>query len=334
MAQMNRLHPSAAVAGLLVPQVQEVPFKKYLGSETNYGTMGKDAIYITSVTNINSETSVGQQWGSNLAKQSYTLGQVSAPYYRIEAYVEWDAQEQAKFEELSNGVALPDFLENLAKQGINQRRHEAILHGFDGATGLNQGILANATTSNLPADSKSKQTITAYDPAELQAFLVGVVRSAMDASYGMLKPVVIASSSRIVNYIQSAIVPLMNSQMPGAGVDTIGGLVGRVTNLLGAGPVEFIADNTLEASDSTGSDKIVFIAPGLSEQDAQGSDSKNLVGKFNSIRFNTWADKAEGIMRWEGSPALGVFGAKYTFKTTPGMTLRSEAVRVVTAKYA
>lgn len=331
MAMMARLHPSAALPGLLVPQVQEVPFEKYIGNATNFGSMSKEAIYLTSVTNINSETQVGQQWGSQLAKQSYTLGQISAPFYRIEAYLEWNVAEQAKFEELSNGVALPDFLENLAEQGINQRIHEGILYGFDPATDLSQGILANATTSALPADSDQHSTITGYNVAELQAFIAQIIRETMNASYGMLRPVTIASSSRIINYLLTAIVPLTESQLPGGGVDTVAGLASRVMTWIGAGNIEFIRDETLEGSTS---DKIVFIARGMDAQQDAAAKSQNLVGKFNSITYNTWFDEAEGLMKFDALPSLGVYGKKLTYKMTPGITLRSEAVRVVTAKYA
>lgn len=331
MAMMARLHPSAALPGLLVPQTQEVPFEKYIGNATNYGSMSKEAIYLTSVTNINSEAQVGQQWGSQFAKQSYTLGQISAPFYRIEAYLEWNVAEQAKFEELSNGVALPDFLENLAEQGINQRIHEGILYGFDPATDLNQGILANATLSEMPADSKGNKTITSYNTAELQAFLSGIVRDVMNASYGMLRPTTIASSSRVINYLLTAIVPLTESQQVGAGVDTTAGLMNRVLSWVGAGFVDFIRDETLESADG---DKIVFIARGMDQQHDIASRSQNIVGMFNSITFNTWFDEAEGLMKFDALPSLGVYGRKLTYKMTPGITLRSEAVRIVTAQYA
>lgn len=331
MAMMARLHPSAALPGLLVPQVQEVPFEKYIGNATNYGSMSKEAIYLTSVTNINSETQVGQQWGSQLAKQSYTLGQISAPFYRIDAFVEWNVVEQAKFEELSNGVALLDFLENLAAQGINQRIHEGILYGFDQTADLNQGILANATLTAMPQDSEGNDSLTSYNVGELQAFLTLIIREVMNASYGMLKPVTIASSSRVINYINTAIVPLTQSQLPGSGVDTAAGLLGRTLTWLGAGAVEFVQDNTLEGSTS---DKIVFIARGMDVQDGGGQKSMNLAGKLNSINFNTWFDEAEGLQNWDAMPSMGVFAKKLTYKMTPGITLRNEAVRVVTAKYA
>lgn len=334
MAQMTRISPSVVIPGLLVPNVQQVPFEKYVGHKTNYGSLGKEQAYITIVSNINSETQVGQQWGSQMAKQTYTLGQLGVPYYRVEAYVEYNVDEQAKFEELSNGVALPDFLENLAKQGINQRRHQAILYGFDSSNGLNQGILANATQLNLPADSNNKQKLTEYDPMEMQSFLSLVVRRAMDTTYGMAKPCVIASSQRVINYLSSTIIPLVNSQKDGAGVDTIRGLFNRVVSeWLGVGAVEFVADATLEGTAAGGKDRIVFIAPGLDTQTSEDVEGVNLVGQLNSINYNTWYDSAEGLMRFDAPPSMGTYGCKYTMKLTPGVTLRSEAVQVVDIAY-
>ena len=334
MAQMLRLNPHIAIPGIIIPNVQEVPFSKYIGHKTNLGNLAVEQAYITMINNINSETSVGQQWGNDLNKQSYTMGQISAPFYRIEAYVEYNVDEQAKFEALSNGIALPDFLENLAKQGINQRRHQSLLFGFDTATGLYQGILANATQKTLPPDSNSKSTLLEYDVAELNAFLGSLAREVMNATYGMAKPVVIASSSRLINYIRTAIVPLTQSQKDGAGVDTVAGTTGRIlTEWLGVGNVEFISDALLQ--DDTSGDTIVFIAPGLDGQvNVPAEDSQNLAGRFNSINYNTWYDGAEGLMRFEAVPTLGTFGAKYTYKMTPGVTLRSEAVVKCKIRYS
>lgn len=330
MAILSRLQPSVAVNGLLVPQVQDVPFLEYIGHSTNFGNGATDAAYIASITNINGEAIVGQQWGQEKAKSSYTLGQIQAPFYRVEAYIEWNVNEQARFEALSGGVALPDFLRNLATQAINQRAHEGILYGFDPATDLSQGILANATISNLPQDSAGADTLTTYNMAELQVFLAEIIRSVRNASFGMLVPTKIASSSRVINYLLSAIVPLTESQKEGAGVDTPAGMLNRVLNWLGAGQVKFIEDNTLQ--DDTNGDKIVFVSTGLDKQ-ISTQDSQNLVGQFNSVNYNTWYDRGQGLVNHPGVMDKGVYSELLEFKMTPGVTLRKEAVRVVTAKY-
>lgn len=334
MAQLTRLYPSAAVPGILTPQVQDVDFKKYVGKETNFGTLDKNAVYITSVTNINSTAEITQQWQTEFTNQTYTLGQIKAPVYMIKASLRFNEQEQRQFESVANGVALPDFLENLAKQAINQRRHEGVLYGFDPATDLNQGILANATESNLPADSAGNTSITSYNAAELQAFLASIIRDVMNASYGMLRPVVIASSPRVINYLHSVVVSLTESQQKGAGIDVISGLLGRVMDWLGAGKVEFIQDVTLQ--DDTNGDKIVFVARGMDEQseNVSDADSQNLVGTHNSIKFNTWVDKGEGLKVYPYPVMGGTYMKDLWIRMTPGITLRSEAVRVVKAPYA
>lgn len=328
---LSRAHPHVDIPGIIAPQIQKVPFKSYIGGKTNFGNLSAEVAYMMTLKDINSETQVGQQWGTKQpAKQTYTLGQISAPYYRISAYVEYDAGEVEKFGSLVKGVALPDFLESLAKQGINQRRHQAILWGFDS----NQGILSNGTKTTLPTDSSSVKTLTGYNPAELQAFLSSVMRDALNASYGTLVPSVIAGPSRVINYLASAIIPLTQSQKEGAGVDSVSGLFSRVNNWLGVGDVTFIQDNNLEGAGSNSSDLLVFIAPGLQEQtySLDEDESENLLDA-NSITYNTWVDEAQGLMRWDAQPDMGVFAHKYTFKMTPGVSLRSEAVRIIEVPY-
>lgn len=333
MAQLSRLYPSGVVPGILTPQTQDVDFKKYVGNTTHFSSdYAHNAIYMASVTNINSQAEISQQWQSELTNQSYTLGQIKAPCYNINAMFRFNQQEQAQFEAVAQGVSLPDFLEKLAEQAINQRRHEAILYGFDPATDLNQGILANATQSNLPSDKAGADTLTGYNPAELQSFFASIIRDVMSVSYGMLKPVVIASSPRVINLLHTLIVSLTESQKDGAGIDTVGGMIGRVMNWLGAGNVEFIQDATLQGDTS---DKIVFIAPGLSDQaeSVNADDSQNLIGDKTSIKFNTWVDDG-GLRKFPKPVEFGEYATKLTRRMTPGVTLRSEAVRVVTAKYA
>lgn len=329
---LNRINPSVVMPGLLAPQVQTVDFEKYIGSKTNLGGISQEMLYIMTVNNINSETSVGQQWNSELTKQSYSLGQIALPYYRIQAYSEYNEDEQAKFESLVNGVSLPAFLENLAKQGINQRKHSALLVGFDDT--LNQGILANATQTTLPADSKGAQEVTKYDAAELQQFLSLQARQVMDASYGMLKPVIFASSVRMINYLKTAVISLLDSANAN-GIDSVAGLFQRISGQwLGVGQVEFIADDTFKDMETPGSDVIVMIAPGMDSQESLPEDvNQNIIGSENSLTFNTMYDAGEGLRRLERPADFGIYSTLYTYKMTPGANLRQEAVRVINAKY-
>ena len=328
MANLLRVTPHAKIPGLLAPQTQSVDFNKYVAGKTRYGSLAEDYLYVTSITNINTESFVGMQWGSDLAKSSYILGQIQIPYYKISSYVEWDIQEEKKFESLSNGVALPDFLDNLAKQAINQRKHQAILFGFETTTGYNQGIAGNETIVSFPQASNTNNTLTTYPIGELQAFLSQLARKVMDTSFNMAKPVVIASSVRVINYLRSVIVPL-TSYLESGSVASVGTAYNKIVgDWLGVGQVEWVSDNLLMNADITGQqDVIKLIAPGIDPQGNQGEEvNQNLVGDFNSIKFNTFYDTAGGLIRFDAPPALGKFARRYDYKMTPGVNLRNEAV--------
>lgn len=331
---LNRVNPSTVLPGILVPQIQSVDFEKYIGSKTNLTGMADEMLYVMTVNNINGETTVGQQWAQELNRQSYSLGQVGLPLYRINAYSEYDKDEQSKFEKLVSGVSLPNFLENLAKQAINQRKHSAILTGFD--TTLEQGILANATETNLPADSKGNTKITTYDPSELQKALAAEVRSVMDSSYGMLMPTVFVSSTRVINYLKTTVISLLDSAQNG-GVDSVAGLFERVVGeWLGVGKVTFMSDPLLQDVDGTGKDRILLIAPGMDSQQypSGGADvNQNIVGSENSITYNTMYDAGEGLKRETRPEDFGIVSMLYTYKMTPGATLRSEAVKSISVEY-
>ncbi|EGV1470932.1 hypothetical protein JF110_001657 [Campylobacter jejuni] len=239
----------------------------------------------------------------------------------------------AKFEALSNGVSLPNFLENLAKQGINQRKHQGVLYGFDNS--LKQGITSNATVVNMPADSGAKTKLTEYNVSELVEFLASVARSVMDSTYGTAKPVVFASSVRVINYIKTVIVPLLDSANAG-GVDSVGGLYERVvSDWLGVGKIQFIPDELLRENTSDRKDTILLIAPGLDNQTKLPQDvNQNLAGELNSITYNTMYDAGIGLTKMNRPDDFGIFSSWLTYKMTPGATLRSEAVASIAVQYA
>lgn len=333
MSLMNRVAPSKVVAGILAPQSQRVDFEKYIGKKTNFGDEGSEMLYVSTIENINSEASVGQQWNKALSAQSYSLGQIGIPYFKISAYVEYSNSEASKFEQLANGSSLQRFLEALAVQAINQKRHQGILHGFNGVG----GITANASLVSVPADSASQETLVKYNVAELQGVLSKIARTIADASFGMAKPVVIASSARVINYLKTVVVPLTAGQKEGGGIDSIAGVYSRaIGEWLGVGPVDFVADELLKNADSTGTkDVILVIARGNDEDVNPSEDSTNAVGELDSnIRFNTMYDAgANGLQRIDRQPDFDINSSLYTLKMTPGVTLREEAVAKVEIKY-
>ena len=347
MANLLRATPHVTIPGLLVPQTQNAIWKDYLGAKLSYGEYKDDYAYIPTISAMSSNTFVGQQWGKNLANQQYAIGQVQTAFYNIEAFVEWNYQEQEKFNGLIDGVALQDFLTNLAEQGINQKMHQAILYGFDNENNdtLGQGILSNATMGNLPQDSNKNTTLTAYNPSELLNWLISCARQITTNTYSLAQPVVIASSVRVVRLLQSILVPLTqfanSANLPGfnnsiGSLASVAGVYDAVVGgMLGVGKIKWVQDNLLLSPTADGNDTILFIAPEIKIQDEMGEDSSNLVGKKNSINYNTFfTSVGGGKQRFENTPNMGWYGFKMVAKTTAGVNLRQETVLQVPVKFS
>ena len=160
-------------------------------------------------------------------------------------------------------------------------------------------------------------------------------RTAMNNTYGMAKPVVFMSSVRVVNWIKSVMLNLTQYQMPGAGVDSIGGAYSRVVGeWLGVGKIEFIADDLLKGAGTGGADVMLFVAPGLTEQDAVKPEySQYLLGDLPMNMMNTFKDEAGGLIISRNPVINRVTSADYSLQTTPGAVIRADAVRVIEAVY-
>ena len=323
MSNVTRLVPHSLIPGVLGPIYQEVPYEKYLAEVTHFGKRGDDILYQPTLSAINTPTTVGQQWRGDIDAVDYSISQLSFPYYTIHARMEYDPNQSSKFASMIAGIGLPQFLGNLCKQGIWQRMHYASLFGFDS----NQGIAKTATTETLANDSDGHSTIQTYNQGELLAALASYARLIMNSSYGMAKPVIVAAPVNMINYISTSIIPLTSYQMPGAGVDSIAGAYERVIgDWLKVGKVEFISDNALTGKGATGKDLLLFIAPGLSEQEAQKqAKNTNLVSdSLTQNKRNTFMDIVDDLKEFPNPVINGVNSSLFSLQTTSGCLLRQE----------
>lgn len=315
----SRIQPSVTLPSVLIPHTQDVDFHKYVGAKTNLGDVAAQSLYITTINNVNSETSVGQQWGQDKTRQGYTMGQISAPYYIIRAYIEYARDERAIFESVSNGMSLPTFLENVAKQGINQRRGQGILFGFDST--LNQGILANATEVTMPADSNGNASVSTYNITELQVFLSKLVADMQSNTLNTAKPLVFTSSFRVINYLKSAIYGL-KLDTGNVAIDSVANVFDKVASQWLGAKIEFVANDLLKGDTQ---DTIALIARGVSPDETDPTISQNLAAQ-GGITYNTMYDAALDLIREERPADFGLYSSELTYKMTSGVTLRNESV--------
>ncbi len=332
-SQVVRVAPHSTIPGVLTPIFQQVPFRKILAEVTRFGKRGDDVLYQPTVSRINTPTAIGQQWRGNVDSATYSISQLSFPYYTIMARAEFDPNQESKFERLISGIGLEDFLNKLCQQGIYQREHYSTLFGFD--TDANQGIILEGTVAALPADSSAKTKITEYNITELLQVLAGYARDIMTATYGMAKPVVIISTTEMINYLQSIVVPFTNYQMPGAGVDSIAGAYNRIIGTwLGVGKIEWISDEAMVGKGAAGTDLISFIAPGLSKQESEQPENTNLVAESMPQNMrNTMVDMVDGLKEFPNPVINGVRSKLFSLQTTPGCLIRPEAVVTIEFTY-
>ena len=332
-SNLNRVVPHSLIPGAVFPVNQNADYVKMFAGITKYGDLGSDYLYLPTFEKIHTPTTIGQQWRGGVDTAQFANGQLAWQYYTIQARFEYTDQQAAKLSKLVPSIGIDNFLDKLCQQGVNQRRHYGALFGFDPAQ--TQGLVKQGTTATFPADSDANTTISAYNPDELMAFMAGQARTAMNNTYGMAKPVIFASSVRVVNYIRSTMINLMQYQMPGAGVDSVGGAYSRVVGeWLGVGKIEFIADDLLKAAGTNSTDIMLFIAPGLAEQDSVPPEfSQYKLDDQPGNMMNTFMDNAGGLIISRNPIMNRVTSVDYSLQTTPGAVIRADAVRVIEAAY-
>ena len=330
---LQRVVPHSIIPGVVAPVNQNADYIKALAGITKYGDLGSDYLYLTTLDKIDTPTTIGQQWRGGVDTAQFSNNQLAWQYYTIQARMEYTDQQAAKLGKILPGIGIDTLLDKLCRQGINQRDHYGTLFGFDPAQ--TQGLVKQGTTATFPADSDAHTTVSSYNPDELMAFMATQARTAMNNTYGMAKPVVFMSSVRVVNWIKSVMLNLAQYQMPGAGVDSIGGAYSRVVGeWLGVGKIEFIADDLLKGAGTGGADVMLFVAPGLTEQDSVKPEySQYLLGDLPMNMMNTFKDEAGGLIISRNPVINRVTSADYSLQTTPGAVIRADAVRVIEATY-
>ena len=327
-----RRAPYTVSPGYVIEKVQNTDFKKYLGSMTQLGNRSDNAYYVNTILRASTPSAIGMQWGDSEVV-SADNGQMGFFHYAIRTRYEFTDHDADKFAAIT-GVSLQSLSEKLCTMAINQRLHRMVLFPADPSE-TSQGILANGTAGSFPADSDANTTIKSYNPWELVQVLAEAARDAMDNSYGQLKPVVLASSVRVINYLKTAMVPLIDAQMKGSGTYTISGAYSEIIGkALGVGEITLIADDLLKGTATGGKDYILFVSPGLDDADPVPEDiSQNMLNDGQEIRYNTNMNSPGGLRRKFDPNLAWVNRGHYEIVSTCGYCVRKEAIQILEATY-
>jgi hypothetical protein len=327
-----RRAPYSVAPGYVIETVQNTDFKKYLGAMTTYGNPSDNAFYTNTIFRASTPSAVGMQWGDSEVV-SADNGQMGFFNYAVRTRYEFTDHDADKFNAIT-GQSLQRLSEQLCTMAINQRLHRMALFPADPSE-TSQGILANGTAGSFPEDSDAHTTIKTYNTWELVQVLAEAARDAMDNTYGQAKPVVLASSVRVINYLKTAMVPLVNAQMQGSGTYTVSGayseIIGRA---LGVGAITLVSDDLLKGTATGGKDYILFISPGLDEADPVPAEiSQNLLGDGQVIKYNTNMNSAGSLRKKIDPNVAWVNRGHYEIVTTCGYCVRKEAIQILEATY-
>lgn len=329
----QRIVPHATIPGLIQPVVENIEWQMLFAEKTHYGSEGLEALYANKLTAYSTASKVAgaSTWSDDNPTPTASFGQTVAPYYRIRSRFIQDKITEAKFSKMNFGVSQEQLGFTLAKQGIYQRKALGAIYGYDPSK--NQGLAANVGVSiPMPNDSETHGTVVTYLPNELYAFLISQIREMLNISYGKLKPVIIASSWRVIHYLQTSIVPLGAYQVNGGGTASVAQVMQNVIDPIMAGMFRFVPMSFLQAQNPGDPDRMYIVSPGLSESEAEETISP--MNKIpNNIYANTMYDEVFDILT-ETNPTIdGITSTNvYSLLSIPIVT-RKEAIREITMIY-
>lgn len=328
MSLLNREASSLTQVGVLLPQVADSKFLENIGLHERQLDLGHTSVNITAINPINTATTISQTWHSNRENQGYDVGQIKIPVYSINAHYEYNAHEAAVFEKNVAGLSLASLMSSLCIQGINQRLRQAVYHGLS----LNEGLLANASVFTFGSDKNSKDKLVEMDTGFVLHKLMNMINEIMGATLNRGSKLVITSSVRVINYLNTTIVPLINYQQKGAGTGSIGSTLKDVIKSAYDIECEIIADATFESDKDDSGDVIAMVIPTL-KNDTEGSYDVNYAGGLNSIAHNTYINMMDSVRASTNQELNGFLSGNYDLRTTPGAVLRKECVLTTTIKY-
>lgn len=323
MSILLREASSVTVPGVLLPQVADSGFLENIGLKDDKLGVGNTSVNITTINPINTATTISQTWHSDREKQGYDVGSIKIPAYVINAHYEYNEREAGIFSKNVVGMSLQNLLSSFCIQATNQRIRQAVFHGLS----FNEGLLASATEITFGADG-ANTTLTSMSPAFVLKKLLQILNDAMSATLNRGSKVVITSSNRVINYLNTSIVPITD-YAKGGGTETIALTIKDVISKAYNIECVVVIDSTFENANG---DVLSIIIPSLKSHDMDAY-SVNYAGKQDNIQANTFIDLG-GLTTHQVNPSTnGYVSGNYNTILTSGCVLRGEAVYTTTLQF-
>lgn len=307
------------------------------GSAPTVKIGSSDLVVYQKYLRATTQAHVGQSLPGQLPSASITGGYDQMMTYRIStrsqySYLDTDAASRW-------GYSLIDGMRLANRQGHAQQMRNMLLYGVKASN--NEGITnsPSATTLNLGSDSQGNDSYTTWDAGEMAKFILGLIADQKTKMMILGQPLttVILCPQRFMKALEwTGVVELTSYQRPGAGTQTIGGMVKTIAGDASGDGVIFSQDDTLIGKGAGGTDLIIVTNPELVVPEARQDLNTNIFATLtpNQQAVNVmFCDMAAPTEIPSPMPDGGLT-TLYTMRSTPGWNFRPEGVTLLSAKYA
>ncbi len=307
------------------------------GSAPTVKIGSSDLVVYQKYLRATTQAHVGQSLPGQLPSASITGGYDQMMTYRISTrsqYSHLDTDAASRW-----GYSLVDGMRLANRQGHAQQMRNMLLYGVKASN--NEGITnsPSATTLNLGSDSQGNDSYTTWDAGEMAKFILGLIADQKTKMMILGQPLttVILCPQRFMKALEwTGVVELTSYQRPGAGTQTIGGMVKTIAADASGDGVIFSQDDTLIGKGAGGTDLIIVTNPELVVPEARQDLNTNIFATLtpNQQAVNVmFCDMAAPTEIPSPMPDGGLT-TLYTMRSTPGWNFRPEGVTLLSAKYA
>lgn len=298
----------------------------------------EDMVVYIDRLDLRTDVTTGQSSSNLMPSAVLRMSYDQVPTYLIQTRAIWDHHDVARGGEWNVGV--PTAYDLAAFQGIFQQMRTGLLYGFTPGNGEGMLNAPGTTAVTLPPDSFGNSTVSTYDNGQMALFILNQIvalKSGMYQSGNNIKNdvVVLSPQREFLAFQLSGIVQVTSYQRPGAGTDSITGVVEAQLKQTGD-TFKWYFDDTLIGQGANGTDAVILTIPEVDAPDMPDFNTNVFGAKFSP------QEKAVNLMYQDMAAPMkiptpipdGAITQKYELRVTPGWVIRPQGVYVISMQYS
>jgi len=330
------VNPSFTEPGLILPYSQSSGYRDLLAGGKAQAKLSEGDLFVfLNRVDVRTQATSGQAAVNQLPGIDVTFSQISTPTYLLQVAADYNHHDIAAAGR--RNASLPQLQQLGMRQAIFQLLRTATLYGFNPVLGEGVVNTNGATAVILPPDSNANSTVVTYDNGQMALFLLSQVAALKTRTnqLGQGRTFTFLGPQRVLSLFEYAgVVQLTQYQRPGAGTETVTGMVKEI--LLGNGDkVLWAYDDTLIGKGQGGTDAVLLVMPEV-EKPLHGGDTDTNVFSEVAPGFDAcvtlYTDMPMPREIYSPLPR-GCTDVLMEMRSTSGFGVRPEAVTIISMQY-